>query len=913
MSYNARIADSAKPGKHLFLLVLLSLFTAITAFGQTKEEKKMRVKAVKALRAENFTEAKGIYTDLLKMDPNNADYNYEMGLAIYEEGLHRGKAAPYLKRAILNTKQDTLPEMFLFAGKSEQYGGHYDLAIDYFNQYLGFMDREGFAREELEEDIPRYIEMCQNGKVQFENNKDHIRIENMGANINSQFQDYSPVVTNDENIILFTSRRDGSTGGSLDLDGKHFEDIYYSLNIDGEYTPASNFDSTNRIMNNKVNTEFHDATITYAGDESQLFIYRDQDLWVSQMDNGLWTVPSKALGRINTEKGFEPSVFITQNEKTMFVVSDISSGIGNRDIYITTKDENGQWKSLENLGKTINTKFDEDAPFLAPDGNTLYFASNGHNSIGDYDIFKSELTENGEWGPAENLGTPINTPGHDRYFITSDDGAAGYYSSDRDGGYGETDIYRIILDCKAVSATMINGVVCSEDKGGPVATAITIFDPKTKVVINTYQTDAITGKYEMRLKTETTYGFKIDAEGYLPHAGEFTVPKQCDYFSLFQEIKIDNLEDSNGNVYAQRAVINNAFFNVDQKVEQNFEGIDIANIDPLKKDSLRSVIAADYNPIELTNYIQLLDILDPKGIRLASSIVGDQPVSRVQNMDEIGVSYGSKIKEADEMYYAQHLSEAYASYMIASEIKPEEEYPIQQLEIIQNKLSEASFEANFSSMPDAENPIPELTDPTAPEAAIVEEEYEDWDALSEQTSYTIEDLKRLTPEELKRLLEKDSELIAEEIEEKVVEEKVKKDKPLEEKVEETIVFRNILFDFDKSNLRTETISELNKVSAYMSKQSAVEVQIDGHADWIGTIEYNMALSEKRAKSAYNYLTDKKNVSENRLSYQYFGEALPIAPNKNKDGTDNPDGRQLNRRCEFKIDESGTAENVVLKF
>jgi len=395
------------------------------------------------------------------------------------------------------------------------------------------MDREGFAREELEEDIPRYIEMCKNGKIQFENNKDHIRIENMGANIKSVSQDYAPVVSNDENIILFTSRRDGSKGGNLDLDGKHFEYIYYSLNIDGEYTPASNFDSTDRIMNNKVNTEFPDATITYADDESQLFIYRDQDLWVSQIDNGLWTVPSKALGRINTEKGFEPSVFITQNEKTMFVVSDISSGIGNRDFYITTKDENGQWKSLENLGKTINTKFDEDAPFLASDGNTLYFASNGHNSIGDYDIFKTVLGDDGEWGPAENLGPPINTPGHDRYFVTSDDRAFGFYSSDRDGGYGETDIYRIILDCKAVSATMINGIVFSEDKGGPVATEITIYDPQTKVVINTYNTYAATGKYEMRLKTETTYGFKIDTEGYLPHAGEFTVPKQCDYFSLF--------------------------------------------------------------------------------------------------------------------------------------------------------------------------------------------------------------------------------------------------------------------------------------------------------------------------------------------------------------------------------------------
>ena len=899
MSYNARIVDSAKPGKFLFLLVILSLFTAITAFGQSKEEKKMRVKAVKALRAENFTTAKDIYTDLLKLDPNNADYNYEMGLAIYEEGIHRGQAAKYLERAILNTKQDTLAEMFLFAGKSEQYGGHCDLAIDYYEQYLGLMDRSGFAEEELEEDVPRYIEMCKNGKVQFENNKDHIRIENMGKNINSEFQDYAPVVTNDENIILFTSRRDGSTGDNLDMDGKHFEDIYYSLNIDGQYTPASNYDSTNRIMNSEVNTEYHDATITYAGDESQLFIYRDQDVWVSQLDNGLWTVPSRALGRINTEKGFEPSVFITQDEKTMFVVSDISSGMGGRDIYITTKDENGQWKALDNLGKKINTKFDEDAPFLTPDGNTLYFASNGHNSIGDYDIFKSELDENGEWGPAENLGPPINTPGHDRYFMTSDDGAIGYYSSDRDGGYGETDIYRIILDCKAVSATMINGIVFSEDKGGPVATEITIFDPETKVIINTYTTDSITGKYEMRLKTEKTYGFKIDANGYLPHAGEFTVPKQCDYFSLFQEIKIDNLEDSNGNVYAQRAVINNAFFNVDQKIEQNYEGIDIATIDPIERDSLRSVVSANYNPIELTNYIQLLEVLDPNGIRLASKIIGDQPVSRVQTMDQEIATYTAKIKEADEMSYAERLPEARASYMIASEIKPEEVYPQQQIEIIQNKLADAPASANLSTLPEAEqlaSMIPELKDSVATEIAQVEVEEEDWDALSEQTGYPVEELKRMTPEELKRLLEKGIDLVVE-----------------EEVVEETIVFRNILFDFDKSDLRKESISELNKVSAYMAKQSSVEVQIDGHADWIGSVEYNLALSERRAKAAYNYLTDTKKVSDSRLNCQFFGEAVPIAPNENKDGSDNPDGRQLNRRCEFKIDESGTAENVILKF
>lgn len=137
-----------------------------------------------------------------------------------------------------------------------------------------------------------------------------------------------------------------------------------------------------------------------------------------------------------------------------------------------------------------------------------------------------------------------------------------------------------------------------------------------------------------------------------------------------------------------------------------------------------------------------------------------------------------------------------------------------------------------------------------------------------------------------------------------------KTQPTEEA--ETIVFRNILFDFDKSFLRQESISELNKINKYMASRGNTELRIDGHADWIGTTEYNLKLSERRAKTAYDFLIDK-GVSNSRLSYQFFGEAIPIAPNANEDGSDNPEGRQLNRRCEFKIDNAGTAQNVVLKF
>jgi len=376
---------------------------------------------------------------------------------------------------------------------------------------------------------------------------------------------------------------------------------------------------------------------------------------VSRLEDGLWTVPVRDEGRINSAKGFEPSVFITDDQRTMFVVSEIGTGFGGRDIYITKKNADGSWRQLESLGRTINTKFDEDAPFLTPDGNTLYFASNGHNSMGDYDIFKSVLQEDGSWGVPENLGPPINTPGHDRYFVTTDDGAIGYYASDRDGGYGETDIYRIILDCKAVSATIIRGVVFSEDIQAPVGAEISIFEARTGKFINTYIADSLDGKYEMRLKTERSYKFRIAADGYLAHSGEFTVPKQCDYFSLFQEIKIDNMEYSLGRVYAQRAYINNAFFNINQKMEEDFEDIAIDDLKEDEKDSLRSVVAANYNPMELTNFIQLIDILDPNGQRLSSEILGEKSVATIQVRDEIKSKFNQSIVKADQYFYNENI------------------------------------------------------------------------------------------------------------------------------------------------------------------------------------------------------------------------------------------------------------------
>lgn len=654
----------------------------------------------------------------------------------------------------------------------------------------------------------------------------------------------------------------------------------------------------------------------------------------------------------------------------MFVVSELGSGYGGRDIYSTKKGVDGNWEPLKTLGNVINSRFDEDAPFLTPDGNTLYFASNGHNSMGDYDIFKSVLDENGKWSQPENLGPPINTPGHDRYFVTTDAGAVGYYASDRDCGYGETDIYRIILDCKSVSATIIRGVVFSEDLQKPVGATITVFDGKTGRLINNYAADSTDGTYEMRLKTETNYKFRIQADGYMAHSGDFLVPQQCDYYSLFQEIKIENMEDSAGRVYAQRAFINNAFFNVDKKIEEDFADQDLEKINDHQKDSLRSLIADNYNPIELTNYVKMIDIIDPNGVRLSSEIIGEKDVAIVQARDEVKAKYNKNVVSADQYFYSDLLPEARAGYIVANVIDEEQAYPKQQMKLIEDKLKDAPFEALLATLPEVdesalvvlEDPsmidnssmiipsgpiiptekpeeVTEVVEEIAEEVSepIVEESIEE-EVIEEEILHTPMPEKVIaapeteiaeavkvdipTPEQPAPIVEETVEVpevspietIVPEVKEEIIASASEKAQPTNEASteEETIVFRNILFDFDKSFLRKESITELNKINKYMANRSNTELRIDGHADWIGTTEYNLKLSERRAKTAYEFLIDK-GLSNSRLSYQFYGEAIPIAPNANEDGSDNPDGRQLNRRCEFKIDKAGTAENVVLKF
>jgi hypothetical protein len=163
---------------------------------------------------------------------------------------------------------------------------------------------------------------------------------------------------------------------------------------------------------------------------------------VSKLEDGNWTEPKPIDFPIFENNSVVTSLTISQDMNTIYFASNREGGYGGKDIYRITRMPDSTWSKPMNLGPTINTPYDEESPFIHPDGVTLYFPSQGHKNMGWFDIFYSIKDENGNWSAPENLGLPINSVLDDLYFIATFDGKTFYLSSNRDEGNGSMDIYK---------------------------------------------------------------------------------------------------------------------------------------------------------------------------------------------------------------------------------------------------------------------------------------------------------------------------------------------------------------------------------------------------------------------------------------------------------------------------------------
>lgn len=388
-------------------------------------------------------DARDLMVTAANLDPDNLKANFEAGM-YHIRTIGKDRAVQFFLR-VYERDPNYRFDLEYWIGLSYQHGMEFDKAIDFYNRYK---DRMAKRPNYMGNDrvsaavVDRAIYECENGK-EFVANPKNFSIVNIGREINSEWDDYAPVLNANEDIIIFTSRRkDGNMNQNVDLDNKPFEDIFISRKVNGAWSRAENIGAP-------VNTPYHDSNLAFSADGETLFIYKDDnggDIYYSdRQPNGTWSAPKPLPGIINSSYE-EKSISISPDERTLYFSSNRPGGYGGLDIYKATKDAKGEWSNVKNLGPKINTEFDDDGPFIDYDNKTLYFSSKGRKGMGGFDIFKSVFDEKtNEWSEPENLGYPINTPDNDIYYVSTRDGKRAYYSSVREDGIGYDDIYMITI------------------------------------------------------------------------------------------------------------------------------------------------------------------------------------------------------------------------------------------------------------------------------------------------------------------------------------------------------------------------------------------------------------------------------------------------------------------------------------
>lgn len=426
----------------------------------SEQQKKTLNQADVYFKNQEFIPALPLYDTLLKAFPSNLYLKYLLGTCQCYDSYYFAQSEENIKAA--EPIKNKLFDYDFYLGKAYANNDKYLDAITQFDLY-----QKNPLPDTIAGVVKRQIQICKNALD--EKTKAAVAtITNMGHPINTAASEYAPILPENESFMIYTYLGEKSKGGKQkypnkpDEKGTYFEDVFLSIKKDSagwnEPTPISS-----------INTNGNDASLALSHDGQTLYLFRNLgggngDIYVSRLKGKEWSAPEKMKGAINSAF-WEGSICFSPDEKIAYFSSERPGGLGGRDIWFCQRMPDGSYGLPKNLGNIINTQFDEDAPFITADGNTLFFSSTGHNSGGGYDIFRSDL-KNGKWGTPYNIGKPVNTNQDDKYYWVSADGQRGYYSSERKGGFGLQDIYLVEpgMFGKPTKLIMLSGTVYVDDK-----------------------------------------------------------------------------------------------------------------------------------------------------------------------------------------------------------------------------------------------------------------------------------------------------------------------------------------------------------------------------------------------------------------------------------------------------------------
>jgi hypothetical protein len=466
----------------------------------------------------NYMQALDEYLKVQKKFPHNPDLKRRIGVCYLNLHDDKAKALPWLE-AVFNTGKFE-DELLLELGMAYQYAYKFEKAIVSYNLY-----REKIPTKK-QAPIDRLIETCENAR-ELVKKPVNVKFENLGKDVNTKYADYYPFVSKDEGALYFTSRREDCMGNTRSAFGYFSSDVYVSKVKGGQWQKAKN-------VGPPINTVDDEEIVGLTPDGKTMIIYVDRktissDLMHAEMQK------NKSFGNllaytepINTE-GLELEGCYTADKNTMYFTAVRKNGLGEADIYMSHRLPNGNWGVPQNLGPNVNTQYKEGFPVVSEDGLTLYFASQGHTSMGGFDIFKSSWDENKkEWSKAVNIGCPVNTPDDDMMYSLAGKGRDGYLSAWRKEGFGDLDIYHVtFLDMEQELTALVGNVRSADSTLKTLQASISIFDSKNQE-IETKDVNKKNGRY-IFIVEPGKYRVEINCKGHKPFKEEISVLDKSDF------------------------------------------------------------------------------------------------------------------------------------------------------------------------------------------------------------------------------------------------------------------------------------------------------------------------------------------------------------------------------------------------
>ncbi|MCW3463327.1 OmpA family protein [Chitinophaga nivalis] len=489
------------------LLLLFACLCASAVHAQTvtyetapKKAKASFDRAVDAVRTYQSQEAIKWLQDALKIAPGFTDAYGQMGLCYVE--MKNYAAAVRAFEQLKQLDSSGLRPVMVPYSKALAGTGNFVGALQLISQYLAVAKSKNPAAEKLKTNYTFAVQ--QQHTVPFQP-------QNLGDPINSKDPEYFPSLTIDSKTLIYTRRVNGRN-----------EDFYISHRDSTGWQPAQN-------MGEPVNSSFNEGAQNISQDGSLLIFTGCEfpegrgscDLYYSEKTATGWTAPKNLGAPVNTRDWESQPCLSADNQTLYFARETPESGA---DIFVTTRQQNGQWSVPQRLGPNINTGGRETTPFIHADGQTLYFASNGHPGYGGLDIFYSRRQPDGSWGPATNLGYPINTIDEDASLVVEANGKTAYFASDRSDTRGALDIYSFELypEARPLQTLYVKGYVYDTLSHARLTANIDVIDLQGGYTIAAVRTNE-NGDFLAPLPVGKDYAFHVNKKGYLFYSDNFSL------------------------------------------------------------------------------------------------------------------------------------------------------------------------------------------------------------------------------------------------------------------------------------------------------------------------------------------------------------------------------------------------------